>query len=305
MVIGLGGRGAEVVGRLGEIHYGSLVMDTDQRTMESLKGTRRVLLGSGMLSGEGCGGNMNLGRKVISGYLKRIPGMISGAHPLINVFGAGGGTGIPFAVELSGICRELSIPYLNFCLKSSDPGNSENKIASILLSGPLRPGCMVEAAGGSEKNDEPDETVKALDIIARCFAPDARIPLPSSILDKIREDAPLIELDSFTLSGEQPADPGKDVLLSALSLPGTQSNSETEEMIRGLGLEENDTPLGITISEDKGNEPMVVVLRRDQGGEALHIGNGGPHINADYIKALESEGFGIDPEGAMDLGKDL
>ena len=311
LVIGLGGVGIDIVNSLDETPYRKLCMDTDHRTIESADGTDRVMFGSGMLSGEGCGGNMNLGRSVMGRYEAKVRELISGGRPLINVFGSGGGTGVPFAVEISKMCLEMSIPFFNICIKGNNPGTASthgNVLASILLSGPLKPGCLTTRSLQQRENEKrthsylPDLS-RSLDIMARCYSEEARIPLPVSILDEIRKEDDPIGLSARVLGEKTPYPRDDKVLLAALSIPGDSSNRETYEIVEMLGLKGSHVPIGITISDEE--NAFGVFIESINSPMAFRDITGVHQIEIDYLKTLEVEGFGMDIKGTFDTDYEL
>ena len=159
LLVVIGSRSARMV-HGSEMAKGSdlLVLDTDSRTERSFPDLNVVTVGSRIVKGEGSGGNMNLARACFRIDMERIAPMILG-RPLVMVIAAtDGATGIAGAVELSSLLVKVGLPSFTFLLHEEGPqgsGVDPLRIASMLLDGPLRPGCILMS--GSVPGSSPED----------------------------------------------------------------------------------------------------------------------------------------------------
>lgn len=115
-VVGLGGAGVKVLGRLAKslhaAHLKLLAVDTDSTLLDSsgLTDEQKYLADSKWRQGRGCGGNIIEGQRSISRERAHIEDMLVGSSLLVVTGGLGGGTATGGVAVFAGIARKLKIP---------------------------------------------------------------------------------------------------------------------------------------------------------------------------------------------------
>jgi hypothetical protein len=147
LLIAIGGEAAEVVsgidlGKDNDV----IIIDTDSRTAKRYPEMNTMVIGSKVVRGEGTGGNMNLARACFKIDMENIAPKILG-RPLVMILSSTeGATGIAGSVEISSLLVKVGMPAFSFLLHDisiKESGIDPLHIASMLLDGPLRPGCIL------------------------------------------------------------------------------------------------------------------------------------------------------------------
>jgi cell division protein FtsZ len=107
-VIGLGQTGAAVCDQL-VLHGRSLpdlwVFDSDQQTIEGSIVPNRHLLGSGLLHGLGCSGDLDLAREIVALEDEQLTHVAHGCDFLVLILGLAGSTGVALAEHIIRLAR--------------------------------------------------------------------------------------------------------------------------------------------------------------------------------------------------------
>jgi hypothetical protein len=160
LLIAIGGEAADVVSSI-DIGTGNemLVIDTDSRTAKRHPQLSTMIVGFKMVKGEGAGGNMNLARACFKMDMKDIAPRILGRPLVMIISSTEGSTGIAGAVEISSLLIKLGMPAFSFLLhdrSKKSSGVDSLHIASMLLDGPLRPGCiLIKDSGERSMSHDP------------------------------------------------------------------------------------------------------------------------------------------------------
>ncbi|MDD5598933.1 MAG: hypothetical protein PHV82_13380 [Victivallaceae bacterium] len=135
-VIGLGGAGVKIIGRLAALphaaHLKLLAVDTDSGVLERspLESGRKFLADEKWRQGKGCGGNVLEGQRSISRERGNIEDLVSGSSLLLIACGLGGGTATGGVAAFAGIAKKLNIPSIFIAtMPFSLEGRSKRRIA--------------------------------------------------------------------------------------------------------------------------------------------------------------------------------
>jgi cell division protein FtsZ len=117
-VVGLGGAGVKVLGRLAKSPHAALLkllaVDTDSALLDGsgLAEEQKYLADIKWRQGRGCGGNIIEGQRSISRERAQLEDMLAGSSLLIVTGGLGGGTATGGVAVFAGIARKLKIPSI-------------------------------------------------------------------------------------------------------------------------------------------------------------------------------------------------
>ncbi len=115
-VVGLGGAGSRIVGRLAEIPEASwlktIAVDTDSEAMDACGAEIAYCADREMRGGKGCGGSFMNGQGSFSRERRKIRELISGASLLVVTGGFGGGVGAGGAPIIAGEAKNAGIPTI-------------------------------------------------------------------------------------------------------------------------------------------------------------------------------------------------
>jgi hypothetical protein len=263
LVIGLGGVGNSLVSRLAPGPYGKLLLDTDS-TFCGKRDDDFVLIGREMVHGEGCGGKMNIGRAVFRKEREKILSRVIKGGPVFMVCGSGGGTGLPFCVE---ICRELKkekIPHLSMIISVGARNAStiqRDTISSLLARGPMKPSLLLSLDHGNDpgqgNNFSPESIVRGLEILAGISGSEAVLRLPVEYWNIAAEADPDLVMKIFkvneigSLSRSLLSGIDGPPLISAFSISGKVTEEKISRIIDELGLSGSKTGIGITVAPDE------------------------------------------------------
>lgn len=308
LVIGIGGVGCSIASGLTPGDFDIACIDTDMRTAHRIPDAH--IIGGDMVQGEGCGGNMTLGKAVFKRSLDFLRDIISDHSPVFTISSMGGGTGIPGAVEVNQLLRSSMIPCFNFItLEDLGEGGSSHSraLANVFLGGPLCPGSMIimDPAGDREDRGADVATRKqlgtAVEHIANSSSQAANIVTPGAVWHIFaRELRPfsisLMDLDSIEKIGD--IDPsalksGEGQTLMVLEIPVNISNAETEMIMGSIDGESPDTHLGLIENPDR--KGGFTVLSIGLSGEKPGVINDQnlSHISREYVEELMNEGYGM------------
>ena len=109
VVIGVGGAGNNAVNRMiddGIDNVEFYVLNTDKQALATSKAPNRIVLGEGVTSGLGAGGNPQVGREAAMQSTEKIREIVKGANMVFIAAGMGGGTGTGAAPVVASLARE-------------------------------------------------------------------------------------------------------------------------------------------------------------------------------------------------------
>src|SRR5579863_2712704 len=109
-VIGIGGGGANAVGRMYEEGLDGVefyVMNTDAQALEASKVPNKVQIGTKVTNGLGAGSDPAVGRQAALEDTERILGILAGADLVFITAGLGGGTGAGASPVVASLAKEL------------------------------------------------------------------------------------------------------------------------------------------------------------------------------------------------------
>jgi len=292
LLVVVGGRSARIV-HGADIIKGSeiLVLDTDSRTERSYGDLNVVTVGARLVKGEGSGGNMNLARACFRIDMERIAPMVLGRPLVIVLATTDGATGIAGAVEISSLLVKVGMPSFTFLLHEEGfqgSGVDPLRIASVLLDGPLRPGCIL-LSGSSPESSQEDPF--GLDLVVphllRASSSGEGIPAPQMAWQALRDDGGPFEVGPIEL----PDTPGRlDIstpALVSLIVPEGMTNTEVRSRI------------GSAFGNSEG---VHFALFSAPGTEGLH----GAYIAKSNRRPSIPEGPSPDPETLKEvLGDDV
>lgn len=116
VVLGLGGGGGRIAAALAarrrSEQYRVAVADCDRHELAEITGVGVVALGEGWDCDEGCGGDPELGERMVSGAEAALVEAVGATRLLIVVAGLGGGVGTGGARVLARIARDRRLPAL-------------------------------------------------------------------------------------------------------------------------------------------------------------------------------------------------
>ncbi len=273
LVIGLGGAGCDLVASLERCGYETLLVDTDRRSERRHPGSEVMIIGKDLVSGEGCGGNMNLGKACFKTGMEELLPRITTHRPILTVSYPGGGTGTPGAVEISTILDRFKLPHFNFlvCRKGPSTGGMDPfGMGEYLLKGPLRPGSLVSVDTKIGPPSIEDESIlaRAVHLIASTSSSAAHNVLPISSWGELAGSETPIRSYLLESNPDVPSpifDREQPVILS-LSVPQGISNDELMEVVgrilppgskRAVGVIFADPPITAVILHPGGVIPST------------------------------------------------
>lgn len=116
-VVGVGGAGANAVGRLKAENLAGLqlaVINTDQQALAASPVADRVLIGAGVTRGLGAGGDPERGREAAEADRERITRVVKDVDLVFLVTGLGGGTGSGAAPVVASLAAEAGALVIAF-----------------------------------------------------------------------------------------------------------------------------------------------------------------------------------------------
>ncbi len=273
LVIGLGGAGCDLVASLKRCGYETLLVDTDRRTGRRHPGSEVMIIGKALVSGEGCGGNMNLGKACFKTNMDPILSRIATHRPILTVSYPGGGTGTPGAVEISTMLDRFKIPHFNFlvCRRGPSTGGMDPfGMGEFLLKGPLGPGSLISvdtSIGPPTVEDEP-RLAQAVHLLASSSSSTAHSVLPISSWGELAGSETLIrsyllEFDPSDAIALPIFDQEQPVTLS-LSVPEEISNDELMEVVGRILPPQSKRAVGVTLSPP--GMPITAAILHPGGG---------------------------------------
>ncbi|MBN1539259.1 MAG: hypothetical protein JW939_03875 [Candidatus Thermoplasmatota archaeon] len=236
LLVVLGGRTARSIR---DIDMGTdvevLVLDTDSRTERNFPRMNVVTVGSRIVHGEGSGGNMNLARACFRLDMDRIAPLVLGRPLVVLLTSTEGATGMAGAVEVSSLLIKVGMSCFSFLLHQDSRNGSgldPLRIASILLDGPLRPGCII--VGGQSTCSTPEDPFglrSVLPPILQSASNSRGLPAPQSAWAALREDGGPFSVGTLSI----PSDPTRtDIFppaLVSLRVPEGMTNIEVRSRL--------------------------------------------------------------------------
>jgi hypothetical protein len=202
LLVGIGGKAASILSSISlNDDLDMLILDTDQRTENRFEDLQTVIVGKNVVNGEGSGGNMNLARACFKMDMEHIAPMILGRPLVMVVLSTDGATGIAGAVEVCSLLIKVGMPSFSILLHEESNltgGIDPLHMASMLLDGPLRPGCIVlkgMAAGSSVK--DPFGIASTLPLLLSGAGSGPDFPLTSVSWNLLREDGGPFEMGAI------------------------------------------------------------------------------------------------------------
>jgi hypothetical protein len=158
ILVAIGGEAADIISGLDlGPDTERLVIDTDHRTATRYSDLSPLIIGKRVVNGEGSGGNMNLARACFKMDMEEIAPIVLGRPLVMMLSSTEGATGIAGAVEISSLLVKVGMPAFSFLLHDPGPkrgGMDPLHIASMLLDGPLRPGCILMKGSSNISNSK-------------------------------------------------------------------------------------------------------------------------------------------------------
>ena len=145
LMVCIGGNSCRIGSSFGPRGSNILFLDTDRRSLSD-EMDLSLLVGEDVVEGEGSGGNLNLARACFKMDMEKIAPKILGRPLVMIISSTEGSTGIAGSVEISSLLVKLGMPTFSFLLHDSSQqrgGMDPLHVASMLLDGPLRPGCIL------------------------------------------------------------------------------------------------------------------------------------------------------------------
>jgi cell division protein FtsZ len=109
LVVGCGGGGSNTISRLHKMGLSgaqTIAINTDAQHLSMVDADCKLLIGSRLTKGLGCGGNLDIGTRAAEMAAQNIRRQISGADMVFVTAGMGGGTGTGAAPVVARIARE-------------------------------------------------------------------------------------------------------------------------------------------------------------------------------------------------------
>jgi hypothetical protein len=287
LLLGIGGRSASMLGSIDlDDDVDLLVLDTDQRTEKRFGNLQTMIVGKAMVNGEGAGGNMNLARACFKMDMERIAPLILGRPLVMVIISTDGATGIAGAVEICSLLIKVGMPSFSILLhEETNPGGGMDPLhmASMLLDGPLRPGCILikgMIAGSTEEDQFGIRSTLPFLLSGAGSGPD--FPLTSISWNSMREDGGPFEIGSIPdLSGSSRVELGSPSIIS-LKVPFGLTTDEVRSIL--------DASLGHI-------EGLHIALQVSPGIDLIH----GAYIAKASKKPPLPSGPPPDPEMLKDL----
>jgi len=110
LVVGCGDAGCKMVTRLANLGVSgaeTLAVDTDRRRMDWIRADKKILIGRGIVGGDGAGGDPEIGRIAAERSRRTFEVALSGKDLVFVVAGLGGGTGTGTAPVLCEMAKNL------------------------------------------------------------------------------------------------------------------------------------------------------------------------------------------------------
>ena len=274
LLLGIGGFGAEVLSRFRTEAMGEILsLDTDRRTGKRFPNVPFKLIGEPIVKGEGCGGNMNLGRACFRASLEELSMLVMNRPLVLMVCSVEGSTGVAGAVELSTLLRKAGLMFFNvLVLRGSVPsgGAGPRHMASLLLEGPLSPGAFVdlsqkEQPKGMKGISDIGSLAAALGTILQCSSRSSVIPVPDLAWLKLREDkgpyaiSILSGLDPESWKVGDQKEPVRTPAMMLISIPREMSVDEVRALISKTSQRVEGADIGLSPRAD-GGDPVEVLL---------------------------------------------
>ena len=145
-----------------------LLLDTDSRSIDDADQDRVMLVGQKMVNGEGSGGNLNLARTCFRMDLEQIAVRILGRPLVMFLADMGGATSIAGTVEMNSLLTKVGSPSVVILFHDQGAASLSNRSQEMmmaLLSGPLRPGIMLNLDHGGSTNGPEEGKMSKQDLL--------------------------------------------------------------------------------------------------------------------------------------------
>ncbi|MCX8167070.1 MAG: hypothetical protein N3E37_04425 [Candidatus Micrarchaeota archaeon] len=282
-IIGLGGCGTNIVNRLSSLGISNnvIAINTDALQLNSVSsGVRKFLIGKNITRGFGCGGNPELGKRVMEESLESLIKLLPDTDLSIIVLGLSGGTGhggiIPLVEKLKEIGNDvIVIATIPFKIEKSKREVAKKKAQEI-----------ADKADSLILFDNQVlvETSASLPISNSFYVIDEKIAELLNAFDSIFNKPSLINLDYADMKALLTKGRGFGSYASA-SIP------KHEEMYR--------------LEEKLSEFPLLLGNRQTAKAALLYLTSNNSIPIADAIKALEISARGIPESAEVAFGVDL
>lgn len=298
----VGGRSARIVSNI-DLGKGIdvLVLDTDSRTERNFSNMNVLTVGSRIVHGEGSGGNMNLARACFRMDMEQIAPRVLGRPLVVFLTVTDGATGMAGAVEMSSLLVKVGMASFSFLLHEEGiPGGRLDplRIASILLDGPLKPGCILTAmnAPGSSPED-PFGLQMVLPYILRSALGGEGYAAPQSVWQVFREDGGPFEVGPLNIPDTPQQMKFSPPALVSLSVPEGMTNQEVRSRLGSAFGQMEGVHLALIPSRD-GKELEGAFISRSSQKQGPQEG---PPIDPETLKDLVGEPDAIDIQPSIKI----
>ncbi len=207
VLIGIGGLGVEIASRLRGVPQSCVMMiDTDRRSQDKIGISNVRIVGRNILGGEGCGGNLNMARACFRKEMEDLATAFLPRSPVILLSSSGGATGLAGSAEIGGMLVRTDRPSFSVLVKGSieQSISDTTHIATVMLDGPLRPGCLLSLQGVQEGGGDTfrevsteEDLVAFLEAMLVVFSKDAPLPMDISALQALRKEGGVLMIHHF------------------------------------------------------------------------------------------------------------
>ncbi len=298
LIIGLGGKGAQLASEMENFpEIDTLILDTDSRTEKRFPHSHVFTVGNRLVNGEGTGGNMNLARACYKMDMESIAPLVLGRPVVFLISSMDGSTGLAGSVEIGMLLIKVGMPAFTILLHEQGTtrgGFDPMHMASVLLDGPLRPGCIVKVGSGSERYD--DLAAKLHLILKGCDIGVEFHITPGTWLDMRNDGGP------FSLEMMELGQPFQKISIDppgalSLSIPDTMTTTDVRSMIGSiLG---DTTGIGLAMSVNDTASPIKCAMI-SRSSEPLPPAEG-PPPDPEQLKALMDRSTDMEYGPSIDL----
>ncbi len=234
ILIGIGGLGVDLSSRLEGIPSSQVMMvDTDRRSKDKAGRYDLRIVGTDIVGGEGSGGNLNLARACFRKDMEDLATTFLPRSPVIILSSSGGATGLAGSAEIGGMLVRTDRPSFSVLVRGrmEQSITDTNQIATVMLDGPLRPGCLVSLGACDERHDTFEEVrseevlISFLGALLKVFSGDAPLPMDISALQALRREGGVHKVHYF----------GADEMERVHHIPPPRNG--TELVLIGVGRE--------------------------------------------------------------------
>lgn len=249
-----------------------LLVDTDIRALEE-DPEISMLIGEGIVNGEGTGGNLNLARACFRKDMEELGKRILGRPLVLMVADCQGATSIAGCVEMNSLLTKVGLPSLVIMIASDGsrkPSLKTRHMMDLLIDGPLRPGIKVQLNDDENPHLSLTEEglIRSIFLISRASSRDADIQLPGVVWNLMRKNGGPFSLQHRSIErGKQDdrqlnASPPSVIVLNVD--PGTTAEEIKNFTNTSFGTGE-DLHLGLLGSSETNMWEISVISRYESG----------------------------------------